>query len=260
MHYLIILLLVLSCTAVRAQRNSQPVPGTIWGLEVNGGLNLAVSHQPIFRAISLESRTLQPGWRAGLAVVMDGARSASSLLVGVDVLHDRVALNGYREENLSALNFFAPSPTNEVLRFREGTYTVAETQLRGRVVHRIRVKPITLSYGLAVSGRVGGGQRFDFTQTTLAWIDPASGRLLNFTVPLMSEGQHNVPASVLNEQTYGALLFGVGYRPTAALLINLEAEVGVHVRDRDRLRSRYRRQHLRVGLTAAYRLIGEKKK
>lgn len=254
-YFLLLLGLAISC-GLFAQTLTDGYRSTHWSVELSGGANFAVNHNPVLDRISTDGRNLLPGMRGGLAGVMSGELSKSSLMVGVDIIQDRVDLLDYREEPLDVARQFGIAVGSNG-RVREGTLRVRETQLRVRVQHRVAIKKFDVEYGLLVSGRIGGDQRYDFQQTTTDWVDPITGQLLAFDEPLMSNGSYIIPEEQLNSNTYGGFLLGGGYRITPRLGVRVEWELGVNLRNGIFIENRYKQYHERLGISLSYGLFGE---
>lgn len=228
---------------------------TYWDIELQAGTNAALSHKPVLSRIDYSGRTYQPSWRVGLTAVMSGRKSKSSLLLGADIINDRLAFNDYEVGGVN--DAFFMGDILSVGSGRRGEFQINETQLRVLIGHRINLNPVSLEYGFAISGRLFGGQQFDFVQTTASWVDPITGLPLILEEPLVSSGTAEVPKNELNRNAYTALVLATGYRVTERLAVRLEAELGLVLR-RDVLENRYRQQRLRLGLVAAYALYSDK--
>lgn len=254
MHQLAILLLLLWSGFLSAQAQGDIPTQTIWHLELQAGTNFALSRKPVLERIDFTDRTLQLGWRLGAAAIMGGRISKSSLVMGLDLLNDRVDLNGY-----APLKPRINEDTGEVFPSpRIGTLRVNETQLRGLIGHRIDINPVTLQYGLGFSAYVGGGRRFDFVQTTLSFTDPITGQPIPLEEPLISSGNSEVPKAELNKSAYGGLIMAVGYAITPRLNILLDTELGLVFRNGTNLDNRYKQDHFRLGIVAAYSFYSSK--
>lgn len=256
MHKLTILLLLLWSGFLSAQAQRGLPNQTIWNLELQAGTSFALSRKPVLKRIDFSGRTFRPGWRLGAAAILSGRISKSALVMGLDLINDRVDLNDYaplrpRTNEVTGEAFASP---------RIGTLRINETQLRGLIGHRIDINPVTLQYGLSFSAYVGGGRRYDFVQTTTSFTDPITGQPIPLDEPLVSSGSSDVPKSELNRGAYGGLLIAVGYSVTPRLNILLDFEQGLVFRNGAKLDNRYKQEHIRLGIVAAYRFFNDAKR
>ncbi len=252
MRNLFVSTLLLLSLPLLAQSEGRHGTATTFSLDGTVGMNYALSRKPRPDRISSQGVALQTGLRAGLAGNLHLSYSRTSLILGFDLIQDRVIVNNYTKQSNSNL-LFEPEP----LRIRTGELAVNETQLRGHLGVRIDWEKVALISSFSVSGMVSGGQTFDFVQTTRGFADPFTGNTIFLDEPLVASGSVDYPTQALRENTYGALLLAGGYRLSPRFTLWLELELGLQVGRSISSDREYRQFNSRIGLMAGYRLVGQ---
>ena len=215
-----------------------------FSLDLTAGLNLALKRSPLVSRISTGSTTPRAGFRAGVRGNIRIQRGTTLATLGIDYLRDRLMIDEYRKTSFSTQDSDVP------LRERLGTLTVNESFLRIPVGLRHDWERISLRYGFALNFRLGGEQCYDFVQTTRGLEDRFGSILVIFDEPVVAPGSRVFP---VQQTGYGSLWLAVGYRITEQITLLADADLGVFLPD---IRE-YRHSHLRLGVTASYRLLGQ---
>jgi len=221
-------------------------------LEVAGGLNLVARRSILTRFTTRAGVSTLPGLQLRINAVFS-PESRTNFVLGAGFVWDRGTITGY-QKTVEVTNF-APNAvvTNTPTRERLGEVSINERWFRGHAGVRFMIgKSLQGLVGFQVSGLLSGTQIYTYTQTTTAFFEPVTQRIVLLDQPLVSTGSREFIGGV--QGSYGGALFGLSYPVTERLRSSVAFDHGWHfLNGADGPEWRQRRSRLEIGLT--YHLV-----